>query len=136
VGELLFKISGISGKADINEDEEADVVVAESSRRALMDLLGKERRDKVLASLYLVRQDAVAAVRQACIHIWKALVHNTPRTGKRYSLCTLVSWSETPYFSSGHSSIVDHTNCGSTCRIWLRPARGSSNSRLLAVLPV
>ncbi|CAE7122272.1 unnamed protein product [Rhizoctonia solani] len=82
VGELLFRVSGISGKAEIEEDEEAavDVTAAESSRRALTEALGKERRDRVLSALYIVRQDAVAAVRLASIHIWKALVANTPRT--------------------------------------------------------
>ncbi|KAH7334649.1 translational activator GCN1 [Rhizoctonia solani] len=82
VGELLFRVSGISGKAEIEEDEEAavDTTAAESSRRALTEALGKERRDRVLAALYIVRQDAVSAVRVASIHIWKALVANTPRT--------------------------------------------------------
>ncbi|CCA74203.1 related to translation activator GCN1 [Serendipita indica DSM 11827] len=81
IGELLFRLSGISGKAELEEEEEeADAVVAESSRKVLIDILGKERRDRVLGALYLVRQDAVAAVRSASIHIWKALVSNTPRT--------------------------------------------------------
>ncbi|KAA1470496.1 ARM repeat-containing protein [Dentipellis sp. KUC8613] len=81
VGELLFKVSGISGKAEIEEDEEgAEVAVAESSRKALVEVLGAERRDRILSALYLARQDAVHSVRQSSIHIWKALVHNTPRT--------------------------------------------------------
>lgn len=75
-------MSGISGKAEFEENEEAtDAVVHESSRKALGDALGKERRDRVLSALYIVRQDAVSVVRQSAIHIWKALVHNTPRTG-------------------------------------------------------
>lgn len=94
VGELLFRVSGISGKAEIEEDEEAavDTTAAESSRRALTEALGKERRDRVLAALYIIRQDSVAAVRVASIHIWKALVSNTPRTGEsRLHICyTLV----------------------------------------------
>ncbi|ESK85788.1 translational activator [Moniliophthora roreri MCA 2997] len=82
VGELMFKVSGISGKpSDMDEEEEeAEAATAESSRRALTEVLGVERRDRLLASLYLVRQDGVAVVRQASIQIWKALVHNTPRT--------------------------------------------------------
>ncbi|CDO72622.1 hypothetical protein BN946_scf184985.g41 [Trametes cinnabarina] len=81
VGELLFKVSGISGKAEIEEEEEiVETVVAESSRKALVEVLGVERRDRILAALYLARQDSVNVVRQASIHIWKALVHNTPRT--------------------------------------------------------
>ena len=80
VGELLFKVSGISGKAEI-EEEEVDVGAAETSRKALGEVLGKERRDRVLSALYIIRQDSVSVVRQSGIHIWKALVHNTPRTG-------------------------------------------------------
>lgn len=55
--------------------------MAESSRRALVEVLGAERRDRILSALYLARQDAVNVVRQSSAHIWKALVHNTPRTG-------------------------------------------------------
>lgn len=84
VGELLYKVSGISGKVEIEEEEQedGDPAVAETSRRALTEVLGKERRDRVLAALYLVRQDIVHVVRQSSIHIWKVLVHNTPRTGQ------------------------------------------------------
>jgi hypothetical protein len=76
-------VSGISGKtSDVEEDEVvAEATTADSSRRALVEVLGVERRDRILSALYLVRQDGVVVVRQSSIHIWKALVHNTPRTG-------------------------------------------------------
>ncbi|GLB43526.1 putative ARM repeat-containing protein [Lyophyllum shimeji] len=82
VGELLFKVSGISGKtSDLEEEEVAvEATTAETSRRALGEVLGADRRDRILAALYLVRQDGVVVVRQTSIQIWKALVHNTPRT--------------------------------------------------------
>ncbi|KAF9561868.1 ARM repeat-containing protein [Agrocybe pediades] len=82
VGELLFKVSGISGKAAEYEEEElgTEATAGESSRRVLLEVLGAERRDRILAALYLVRQDGVVVVRQASIQIWKALVNNTPRT--------------------------------------------------------
>lgn len=70
---MLFKVSGISGKAEI-EEEEVVVEVTETSRRALVDLLGVERRNRILSALYLVRQDGVNVVRQSSVHIWKALV--------------------------------------------------------------
>ena len=81
VGELLFKVSGISGKAETEEMQQVDVGAAETSLNALGEALGKERRDRVLSALYIVRQDAVVVVRQSAIRIWKALFHNTPRTG-------------------------------------------------------
>ncbi|KDR69874.1 hypothetical protein GALMADRAFT_913484 [Galerina marginata CBS 339.88] len=80
VGELLFKVSGISGKATEFDEEDLapEATTAESSRRALLEVLGSERRDRILAALYLVRQDGVVVVRQSSIQIWKALVNNTP----------------------------------------------------------
>jgi hypothetical protein len=87
-GELLYKVAGISGKVEIEEDE-APAQHAETARKALTEALGQDGRDRVLAILYIVRQDNVGAVRQASIHIWKALVHNTPRT-TREILPTLV----------------------------------------------
>ncbi|KAM0756603.1 ARM repeat-containing protein [Meredithblackwellia eburnea MCA 4105] len=84
VGELLFRITGITGKPDADdegeEDEEDNGLATETSKKALVDTLGRERRDRVLAALYIVRQDSVGAVRQAAIQVWKALVQNTPRT--------------------------------------------------------
>jgi hypothetical protein len=92
VGELLFKISGISGKTETEEEEnEEEAVVVESSKKALTDALGSARRDQLLSSFYILRQDAVAIVRQSAIHIWKALVHNTPRTGKSDHSCLMIT---------------------------------------------
>lgn len=85
VGELLFKVSGITSKLDIDDDTEgAEAAVAENSRKALTEILGADRRDRILSALYLARQDAVHIVRQSSIKIWKALVHNTPKTGARH----------------------------------------------------
>jgi hypothetical protein len=81
IGELLFKISGISGKTEVEEENEEEAAVVESSKRVLADKLGQSRRDQLFSAFYILRQDAVAFVRQSAIHIWKALVHNTPRTG-------------------------------------------------------
>lgn len=63
------------------EEEMGTASAAESSRRVLTELLGPERRDRILASLYILRQDDINVVRVASIQVWKALVQNTPRTG-------------------------------------------------------
>jgi len=84
-------VSGISGKAsELDEEDITAEATAESSRRALVEVLGVERRDRILAALYLVRQDGVVVVRHASMQIWKALVHNTPRTGERIDLINLI----------------------------------------------
>ncbi|KAG8909792.1 translational activator of GCN4, partial [Tulasnella sp. 408] len=80
IGELLYKLAGISGKVSTEEEEEVETNVAEPTRRVLSEVLGKDRRDRVLAVLFIARQDAVSSVRLASSHIWKALVNNTPRT--------------------------------------------------------
>lgn len=78
----MFKLAGISGKHEMEEEEEMGTAsAAESSRRVLTELLGPERRDRILASLYILRQDDINVVRVASIQVWKALVQNTPRTG-------------------------------------------------------
>ena len=84
-------MSGISGKTSEVEEEDVvqETVTADSSRRVLLEVLGATRRNRILAALYLVRQDSVVVVRQTSIQIWKALVHNTPRTGMLIS-CSLM----------------------------------------------
>ncbi|GAA5827172.1 hypothetical protein JCM11251_001152 [Rhodosporidiobolus azoricus] len=86
IGDLLFRISGISGKISEDEDGEDDAEEStpgmDAAKKALIEGLGRERRDRVLAAIYIVRQDAVGAVRQAAIGVWKALVSNTPRTAR------------------------------------------------------
>lgn len=78
VGDLLFNLTGISGKEDVDEMEEDTVREAGTSLR---DALGEEKRNKVLSALYICRNDTAAAVRQAAIGVWKALV-SSPRTLK------------------------------------------------------
>ncbi|SPO30832.1 related to translation activator GCN1 [Ustilago trichophora] len=84
--DLLFRLSGISGKNEVEDegiDEDVEQSAANNSvQRALVEALGQERRDRILASIYIVRQDPNIPVRQAAIHTWKALVHNTPRTAR------------------------------------------------------
>lgn len=72
-GDLLFQVMGISGKNELL-DEEAEV------SRSLVSVLGHERRDRILAALFVCRSDVASVVRAAAIDIWKALVANTPKT--------------------------------------------------------
>lgn len=78
-GDLLFQVTGISGKNELSED------MAERSsevNKSLVSVLGSERRNRVLALLFICRSDVTGIVRNAAVDIWKALVANTPRTVK------------------------------------------------------
>lgn len=78
VGDLLFNLTGITGKEDVDEMEEETIREAGTSLR---EALGEEKRNKVLSALYICRNDTAAAVRAAAISVWKALV-SSPRTLK------------------------------------------------------
>ncbi|CAG8675960.1 2069_t:CDS:2, partial [Scutellospora calospora] len=82
MGDLLYRITGISGKTTTEGEEEEETGGTEVGRKALLQVLGKERRDRVLAALYIVRQDVSGIVRQSSMHVWKSIVSNTPRVVK------------------------------------------------------
>lgn len=77
VGDLLFNLTGISGKAEQDEVEEN----ATEAGQSLLEVLGEERRNRVLSALYICRCDTSGLVKTAAVNVWKALVA-TPRTLK------------------------------------------------------
>ena len=77
VGDLLFNLTGISGKP---EEDEEDTGATEAGQ-SLLEVLGEDKRNKILSSLYICRCDTSGLVRSAAINVWKALVA-TPRTLK------------------------------------------------------
>lgn len=78
VGDLLFNLTGISGKQEAEEGEELEENAREAGS-SLLEVLGEEKRNKVLSALYICRCDTSGLVRAAAINVWKALVA-TPRT--------------------------------------------------------
>ena len=54
LGDLLYKISGLSGKMS-TESEEDDNFGTEDARATILACLGHERRNRVLAGLYMGR---------------------------------------------------------------------------------
>ncbi|XP_061459241.1 stalled ribosome sensor GCN1 [Rhineura floridana] len=80
LGDLLFYISGVTGKMTTETASEDDNFGTAQSNKAIINVLGVERRNRVLAGLYMGRSDTQLAVRQASLHVWKIVVSNTPRT--------------------------------------------------------
>ncbi|XP_073011814.1 protein ILITYHIA isoform X1 [Typha latifolia] len=82
LGDLLFKVAGTSGKAILEGGSDDEGASTEAHGRAIIDVLGRDKRNEVLAAVYMVRTDVSLSVRQAAIHVWKTIVANTPRTLK------------------------------------------------------
>ncbi|XP_056168131.1 protein ILITYHIA isoform X1 [Syzygium oleosum] len=82
LGDLLFKVAGTSGKALLEGGSDDEGSSTEAHGRAIIEVLGKDRRNEVLAALYMVRTDVSVSVRQAALHVWKTIVANTPKTLK------------------------------------------------------
>ncbi|KAF9886136.1 hypothetical protein FE257_011961 [Aspergillus nanangensis] len=77
VGDLLFSITGISANTDAEDEAEE----ATQAGQSLLEVLGEERRNKVLSALFICRCDTSGLVKSAAMAVWKSLVAS-PKTLK------------------------------------------------------
>jgi len=70
VGDLLFNLTGISSTTEADEIEEG----AQEAGVSLLEVLGEEKRNKVLSSLYICRCDTSGLVRTAAVNVWKVSI--------------------------------------------------------------
>lgn len=86
--DLLFEVTGLSAKNEFEESEQDGLEEDSYSsshnevNKQMVEVLGQERRNSVLSSLFVCRSDTSGIVRSAAVDVWKALVPNTPRTVK------------------------------------------------------
>lgn len=80
LGNLIFKVAGTSGKVKLDGGSDDEGPATSGYGRNLIKALGLERRNAVLAKLYMSRSDVQHPVRTAALHIWKTVVVNTPKT--------------------------------------------------------
>lgn len=73
VGDLLFNLTGVKADAEPGEEDEDAVREAGAS---LKEVLGEEKRNKILSALYVCRCDTSNAVRSEAMTVWKVLVHS------------------------------------------------------------
>lgn len=59
-----MQVAGTSGKVVIDGGSDDEGASTEAQGRAIVNILGAERRNEVLAAVYMVRSDVSLAVRQ------------------------------------------------------------------------
>lgn len=79
VGSMMYQLVGINKQPE-GDDEEAYEEATETQRAALVEVLGEERRDRILSALYIARQDVSGIVRIAAAQVFKTLVSNPQKT--------------------------------------------------------
>ncbi|KAG6737612.1 hypothetical protein POTOM_059140 [Populus tomentosa] len=82
LGGLLFKVAGTSGKALLEGGSDDEGSSTEAHGHAIIEVLGRDKRNEILVALYMVQTDVSLFVRQAALHVWKTIVANTPKTLK------------------------------------------------------
>lgn len=77
-GDLLYQVTGITSSGG----DEQDTAISGNANKALIEILGQERRDRILSAIFICRTDTSGQVRTSGIEVWKSIVANTPRTVK------------------------------------------------------
>ena len=110
LGDLMFSIAGAKVVGVVEGDEDDTGLATDANDIAIIEALGRDTRDDVLACLYIMRCDMSAVVRQSSLQVWKTVVSNTPRTLKSI-LATLMRH----IISSLASSNPDKQQVGGRC---------------------
>ena len=80
LGDLLYRLAGVTGKMSTETGDDDEGLGNQRIQVALTQSLGAEKRDRILASIYICRADVALSVRQIAVHVWKVLISNSART--------------------------------------------------------
>ena len=80
LGEMLFQLSGVTGKQTTHGGDDDESFGTDEAELTIIGALGKERRNRLLAGLFMARQDSAILVRQASMHVWKVVVPHSSKT--------------------------------------------------------
>lgn len=61
---IAMQVAGTSGKAILEGGSDDEGSSTEAHGRAIIDVLGRDKRNEVLAAVYMVRTDVSLSVRQ------------------------------------------------------------------------
>lgn len=86
-----LQVAGTSGKALLEGGSDDEGASTEAHGRAIIEVLGRDKRNEVLAAVYMVRTDVSLSVRQ---------VYNTVST--IFTTIFLIFWSTYSFFSSNN----------------------------------
>ena len=79
LGDLLHRLAGAKSVISFNDDEGEDLVANADTRSLIEGVIGKDKLDRILASLYVARYDATHLVKDTAWRVWKSIIANTPR---------------------------------------------------------
>lgn len=63
----VLQVAGTSGKALLEGGSDDEGSSTEAHGRAIIEVLGREKRDEILSALYMVRTDVSISVRQVIL---------------------------------------------------------------------
>lgn len=66
---MPLQVAGTSGKALLEGGSDDEGASTEAHGRAIIEVLGRDKRNEVLAALYMVRTDVSLSVRQVEYHL-------------------------------------------------------------------
>lgn len=67
VSTSVLQVAGTSGKALLEGGSDDEGSSTEAHGRAIIEVLGREKRDEILSALYMVRTDVSISVRQVIL---------------------------------------------------------------------